>query len=142
MFVAVIAATPASAEKRQFTMLAVEPKGGATVDKEPYPTATLPEGGGLVRKHPDHTGRWEVSAYVWQPSQLIVTEGDEVTIDFVGINGASHPAKIAGYDKAFVVKRGETLRVSFTANKAGVFPITCDTHKPSMTGELVVMPKR
>lgn len=133
---------PARAEQRFFTVVAVEPKGGTTVDKEPFPAAPLPQGGGYVMKHPDHTGRWEVSAYVWQPSQIIVNQGDEVTIEFVGINGAHHPTTISGYDKAFELKRGHTMRVSFTADKAGVFPIVCATHKPSMVAELVVMAKR
>ena len=36
----------------------------------------------------EKTRRWEVSAYIWQPSQIIVNEGDEVTLEFVGINGS------------------------------------------------------
>ena len=75
------ASGPAQAAQRFFTIAAVEPKGGTTADKEPFPTVALPEGGGYVIKKPDQTGRWEVSAYVWQPSQIIVTEGDDVTLD-------------------------------------------------------------
>mgnify|MGYP003394295011 CR=1 FL=1 len=131
------------AEKRFFTVLAVEPKGGATIDKEAFPTATLPQGGGYVMAQPDpKTTRWEVSAYVWQPSQIIVNEGDEVTLEFVGINGAAHSTTIAAFGQSFVVKRGQAHRITFTADKAGVFGILCSTHKPSMSGELVVMPKR
>jgi len=132
----------ASAEKRFFTVTAVEPKGATTVDKEPYPAEAPPAGGGYVIKPPDQTGRWEVSAYVWQPSQIIVNEGDEVTIEFVGINGTSHPTTITGYNKTFQLKRGQVVRVSFTADRAGVFPIVCATHRPSMNGELVVLPKK
>ena len=134
---------PAWAEKRFFTVLAVEPKGGTTVDKEPFPTGPLPPGGGYVIAQPDvKTSRWEVSAYVWQPSQIIVNEGDEVTLEFVGINGAAHPTTIAAFGQTFMVKRGEVHRITFTANKVGIFGIICSTHKPSMSGELVVMPKR
>jgi plastocyanin len=132
----------ASAAKRFFTVTAVEPKGATTVDKEPYPTEALPQGGGYVIKQPDQTGRWEVSAYVWQPSQIIINEGDEVTIEFVGINGASHPTTITGYGKTFQLKRGQVVRVTFTADRAGVFPIVCATHKPSMNGELIVLPRK
>ena len=135
--------SPAWAEKRFFTVLAVEPKGGTTVDKEPYPTSPLPQGGGYVIAQPDaRTSRWEVSAYVWQPSQIIVNEGDEVTLEFVGINGAAHPTSIAAFGQNFVVNRGQAHRITFTADKAGIFGIICSTHKPSMSGELVVMPKR
>lgn len=135
--------SPAWAEKRFFTVLAVEPKGGTTVDKEPFPTSTLPQGGGYVISQPDvKTSRWEVSAYVWQPSQISVNEGDEVTLEFVGINGAAHPTTIAAFGQTFVVQRGQAHRVTFTADKAGIFGIVCGTHKPSMSGELIVMPKR
>lgn len=135
--------TPAWAEKRFFTVLAVEPKGGATVDKEPFPASTLPQGGGYVLNQPDaKTSRWEVSAYVWQPSQIVVSEGDEVTLEFVGINGAAHPTTIAAFGQTFVVNRGQAHRITFTADKAGIFGILCSTHKPSMSGELVVMPKK
>jgi plastocyanin len=140
---AMIWASPAAAEKRFFTVLAVEPKGGTTVDKEPFPTGSLPPGGGYVIAQPDEkTKRWEVSAYVWLPSQIIVTEGDEVTLEFVGINGAAHPTTIAAFGQNFTLTRGQAHRVTFTADKVGIFGIMCSTHKPSMSGELVVMPKR
>lgn len=133
----------ASAEKRFFTILAVEPKGGTTVDKEPFPTDPLPSGGGYVIAQPDEkTRRWEVSAYVWQPSQIIVNEGDEVTLEFVGINGAAHPTTIAAFGQTFTLKRGNAHRMTFTADKVGIFGFICSTHKPSMSGELIVMPKR
>ena len=136
-------ATSASAEKRFFTILAVEPKGGVTTDKEPFPQEALPKGGGYVMSQPDEkTRRWEVSAYIWQPSQIIVNEGDEVTLEFVGINGATHPTTIAAFGQTFTLKRGHAHRVTFKADKPGIFGIVCSTHQPSMSGELIVMPKR
>ena len=84
--------------------LAVEPKGGTTVEKEPFPSGPLPAGGGYVIAKPDEkTQRWEVSAYVWLPSQIIVNQGDEVTMEFVGINGATHPTSIAAFGQTFTV---------------------------------------
>ena len=136
------ASGPAQAAQRFFTIAAVEPKGGTTADKEPFPASALPEGGGYVIKKPDQTGRWEVSAYVWQPSQIIVTEGDEVTLEFIGINGAEHPTTIVGYDKTLVLKRGHVIRIVLKADKPGTFAIVCNHHKPSMVGELIVMPKK
>src|SRR3990172_3068774 len=97
---------------RTFTMAAVEPKGGTTVDKEPFPRDPLPEGKGYVLKEPDpKTGRWEVSTYRWEPSQI-------------------------------VVKQGHLTRLTFTADKAGFFTIECTTHQPSMVGTLVVLPRQ
>jgi plastocyanin len=136
------ASVGAAAEKRHFTVLAVEPKGGATQDKEPFPTAPLPAGGGYVMTKPDEkTGRWEVSAYVWAPSQIVVHQGDEVTLEFVGINGAAHPTTIAAFGQTFTIERGKAHRVTFTADKVGAFGIVCTTHQPSMRGELVVLPR-
>ena len=140
--VAVMLGGIARAEKRYIVVTAVEPKGGASVEKEPFPATPLPEGGGYQLKAPNAEGRWEVAVYVFDPRQIFVNEGDEVTLEFVGINGASHPTTIAGYNKSFELKRGQVTRVSFKADKAGVFPIQCATHKPSMVGELVVLPRK
>ncbi len=134
--------SPATAERRYIVVTAVEPKGGASVDKEPYPRTPLPEGGGYQLKKPNAEGRWEVAVYVFDPRQIFVDEGDEVTLDFVGINGASHPINIGGYDKTFVLKRGQSTRVTFTADKAGTFPIVCATHHPTMVAELIVAAKK
>ena len=147
LLVGIIAATAltnsASAEKRFFTVLAVEPKGGTTVEKEPFPSGPLPPGGGYVLSQPDEkTRRWEISAYVWQPTQIIVNQGDEVALEFVGINGAIHPTTIAAFGQAFTLKRGEAHRVTFVADKVGSFGVVCSTHRPSMVGEVVVLPRR
>jgi hypothetical protein len=133
---------PARAEKRHIVVTAIEPKGGATVATEPFPVAGLPEGKGYVLKEPDQSGRWEVAVYVFDPRQILVDEGDEVTLEFVGINGASHPTTITGYDRTFELKRGEVRRVTFTAGKTGVFPIVCAAHHPTMVAELIVAPRK
>ena len=135
------AANAQTAEKRFFTIAAVEPRGGVTIDREPFPTDPLPAGGGYVMRQPDQTGRWEVSAYLWSPGQIVVNQGDEVALDFVGINGASHPTEIKGLGKAFTLKRGQVTRVEFKADKPGVYPIVCAAHAPSMRGEVVVLPR-
>lgn len=134
-------AIAAQSTSRVFTVAAIEPKGGAQVDKEAFPTTPLPEGGGLILKEPNADGRWEIAAYLWSAQQITVNQGDDVTLQFVGINGASHPTTIEGYDQAFTLKRGDVHNVSFKADKAGVFRIICSTHGPTMTSELVVLPK-
>ena len=130
------------AEKRHIVVTAVEPKGRTNVEKEPFPATPLPEGGGYQLKKPDDSGRWEVAVYVFDPRQIFVNEGDEVTLEFVGVNGASHPITIAGYDKSFELKRGHVTSVSFTADKAGIFPIVCATHHPTMVAELIVTARK
>jgi len=128
---------------RTFTMAAVEPKGGTTVDKEPFPHHPLPEGKGYVLKEPDpKTGRWEVSTYRWEPSQIVVYQGDTVVLEILGVNGDVHPARIEEYVPGFVVRRGQVTRLTFTADKAGFFKIECTTHQPTMVGYLVVLPRQ
>lgn len=130
-----------TSERRFFTIAAVEPRGGANVAQEAFPAKPLPPGPGYVVRQPDQTGRWEVSAYLWMPSQIVVNEGDEVTLEFVGINGASHPTEIKGMDKTFTLQRGHVTRIEFKADRPGVYPVICHTHAPSMRGEIVVLPK-
>jgi plastocyanin len=127
--------------KRLFTIAAVEPRGGTNVAQEPFPVDPLPSGGGYVAKQPDQTGRWEVSVYVWMPSQLVVNQGDDVTIEFVGINGAAHPTDIRGIGKAFTLKRGQVVRIEFKADQPGIYPVICSTHQPSMRAEIIVLPR-
>jgi hypothetical protein len=130
----------AAGMKRTITMVAIEPKGVATLDKEPFPNNPLPEGKGYALKPPDADGRWEVSTYRWDPNQIIVHQGDEVTLEILGVNGAEHPTVVDGYDLRFTVKRGQLTSVSFIADKAGVFGLRCGVHQPSMVGELIVLP--
>lgn len=135
------AVSAAHADKRHIIVTAVEPKGGANVDKEPFPVP-LPEGGGYVLKKPNEEGRWEVAVYVFEPRQIFVDEGDEVTLEFVGINGASHPTTIEAYGQVFELKRGHINRVTFTADKPGRHSIVCSAHLPTMVSELIVNPKK
>src|SRR3990172_7662917 len=86
-----------AAGERVIYMAAIEPKGGVTVDKEPYPGAPLPKGGGYVLNAPNPQGRWEVSVYQWSPSTIVVRQGERVALEIVGINGAKHSAHIDRY---------------------------------------------
>ncbi len=122
-------------------MAAIEPKGSTTVAKEPFPTASLPPGDGYGIKQPDKEGKWEVSTYRWLPGTIVVYQGDDVTLEIIGINGDEHPSVIEGYNKSFTVRRGEVTKVTFKADKAGVFNIGCGEHQPSMNAQLVVLPR-
>lgn len=131
-----------AAEERVVYMALIEPKGGVTVDKEPYPTAVLPKGGGYVKKAPDASGRWEVSVYQFSPASIVVKQGDRVTLEMIGINGAKHSVHVDKYRPDHVlVKRGEIARIQFTADTPGMFKIHCQEHEPSMEGLLVVLPR-
>lgn len=131
-------ASAPAATKRTIHMTALEYKGSTEVAKEPFPVAAVPGGGGYILKDPKD-GKWETSTYRWEPGTIVVYQGDDVELRIWGVNGAEHPGRIEGYEKAFSVKRGQLTTVSFTASKPGVFRILCDVHNPSMTGTLVVL---
>jgi hypothetical protein len=131
----------AQAGGRVIYMAAVEMKGGAQQDKEPYPEASLPPGSGYSKTPPNPSGRWEVSTYQWSPGTLVVKEGEAVTLEVVGINGDEHPATIQDHVESFTVKRGHITRVGFTAGKPGVYAVMCTKHLPNMQGTPLVLPK-
>ena len=125
--------------ERTIHMAAIEPKGSTTVDKEAFPTAELPTGGCYALKPPDETGKWVVETYRYTPGTVVVNEGDTVTLEIAGINGKEHPFHLEGYDVKGVVKRGEVTRVTFKADKAGIFKLVCDIHRPTMEADIVVL---
>ena len=94
------ASAPAAA-KRTVYMSAVEYKGGANVTSEVFPPAAEPGtrelgplGDGYILKEPDATGRWEVESYRWDPGLVVAHEGERLTLEIVGINGARHDAMV------------------------------------------------
>ena len=128
---------PASGD-RTINVLAVEYKGTAG------PGERVPEG-------------TKVNAYSWDPSTIIVNKGDHVILKIYGVNGGSHPSTIEGYSSltytvkdvngtqvesgtgTFLVYRGHTTEVQFTASIAGTFKFACGTHQPTMNGMLYVL---
>jgi plastocyanin len=134
-------------EQRTIYINLIEPKGGTNVKNEPYPATELPAGkegtpGGLAIKEPDETGRWQVSAYVFDPSTVVVYQGDEVTLNFFGINGKEHSIHIDEYIKHhFTIHRGELVSKTFVASEPGIFKMHCQEHEPNMVGQLIVLPR-
>ena len=124
-------------QARTIKLAAYELKGGTNVEKEAFPGGEL--SGGYAIKPPNDDGRWEVEAYVWLPNQITVNEGDTVTLEIFGVNGARHDSEIEGYVDQFAVKRGKLTTVTFTADRPGVFKLICNTHPESMVGEIVVL---
>jgi nitrous oxide reductase len=79
---------------------------------------------------------------IWVPGTLVVKKGDKLQnklINNVKSDPNQHGFAIAAYDIAAVVTRGEPGNVEFTADKAGIFPITCQLHRAHVGGELVVL---
>lgn len=81
---------------------------------------------------------------VWVPATLVVDKGDRVRIKLIN-NVTSDPNQhgyaIAEFNVAAIVDRGEPKTVEFVADKAGIFPITCQLHPAHVGGQLVVLDK-
>ncbi|MDE1765647.1 MAG: cupredoxin domain-containing protein [Thaumarchaeota archaeon] len=114
---------------------------GSDHPSEPYPNSTLPSGGGLVIKKIDNIGGWKVRQYMFAPSVIVVNQGDQVTLNFVDVQGPEHMITVDGISPQFDIHRGEMRTVTFTANNAGTIDFWCSMHEPNMRGEIVVLPR-
>ena len=89
---------------------------------------------------PDEQGNWEIETYVFDPSQIVVNEGDQVTLNILGISGRVHDVTITGYVEPFELHRGELKTVTFTADKAGTINFICSIHQPTKHGQIMALP--
>jgi hypothetical protein len=146
---ALAAAQPTEpAATRQFFVATVHLDGntnalraGATHPVEPFPTAALPAGGGLILTPPAPDGAWSVRAFVFQPAQIVVRQGDRVALTFVAVHGASHRILIDGQTEPLALRRGEAGTISFLAERPGSIGFRGDGRAPSMAGEVLVLPR-
>ena len=108
---------------------------------ESYPNSTLPSGGGLVLKKIDNMGGWKVRQYMFEPSVIAVNQGDQVTLNFVDVQGPEHMITVDGIAPEFDIHRGEMKTITFTADNAGTIDFWCSMHQPNMRGEIIVLPR-
>jgi len=83
-------------------------------------------------------------AKIWLPSVIAVEQGDKVTLTLKNlVPGASnqHGFTIPAYNITEVVTRGVPKTITFVADKAGVFPFSCQLHPAHIGGSLIVEPK-
>lgn len=107
---------------------------------EKFPNTTLPAGPGLVLRPPNKVGAWDVRAFTFAPDQIVVNQGDTVTLHFIGVQGPHHEITVEGVG-TFPLDRGHIHTVSFTADKPGTITYRCHVHPPNMVGEILVLPK-
>lgn len=84
-------------------------------------------------------------AKIWLPSVIAVDQGDKVKLTLKNlVPGASnqHGFTIPAYNITEVVTRGQPKTVTFVADKAGVFPFSCQLHPAHIGGSLIVEPKK
>ncbi|MFN8543282.1 MAG: cupredoxin domain-containing protein [Candidatus Binatia bacterium] len=78
---------------------------------------------------------------LWLPGTITVKKGTKVTIKLVNnVPSGDHGFQIPAFGVTAVVKKGEPATVEFTADKAGVFPMSCQLHPAHVGGQLVVQP--
>lgn len=142
-----LGAPQAAAETREFHIVTVHYdgmtnlKGDATHTPEAFPEKPFASTNGMWVKGPQPNGDWAVRAFVFDPAQVTVQQGDEVRLVFIGIHGGGHTIVVEGAEKPVVVKRGTTQTVTFKADKPGLISYICTDHPPSMKGQVVVLPK-
>jgi len=92
------------------------PTGPDPAPPEKYPNSTIPAGGGFVLTPPDKTGAWKFRAFTFEPSTIIVHQGDNVTLHFADVQGVHYNITVDGVG-SFSVSRGQIHTVSFIAEK-------------------------
>ena len=107
---------------------------------EAFPNTKLPAGPGLVLRPPNKVGAWDMRAFTFAPDQIVVNQGDTVTLHFLGVQGPHHIITVEGVG-TFPLDRGQIHTVSFTADKPGTITYWCHVHVPNMVGEILVLPK-
>jgi hypothetical protein len=107
---------------------------------EKFPNSSLPVGGGLVLTPPDSTGDWSIRSFTFEPSMIVVHQGDRVILHFVGVQGPHHIITISGIG-TFPLDRGQIHTVTFIANQTGTMNYYCHTHMPNMVGHILVLPR-
>ena len=107
---------------------------------EKFPNLPLPAGGGFVLTSPDKIGGWSIRSFTFDPSMIVVHQGDKVTLHFVGVQGVHHLITVNGVE-TFPLDRGQIHTVSFTVNQTGTINYYCHIHMPNMVGQILVLPR-
>ena len=108
--------------------------------EQPPANSTIPVGGGFRITEPNKVGAWDFRSFTFSPDQIVVNQGDKVTLHFIGVQGAHHVVTVQGVD-TFELMRGQIHTVSFVANNPGTITYICHVHLPNMVGQILVLPK-
>lgn len=131
---------------------AFEVKGSTSVDDLAAPDidpSTLSAGFGYKAPgdyDPDNPDKWQVASYMWNPGQMVAYQGDTLDLHVFVLNGNTHETRIEDPDgnivgDIVVMNRGREYDLSASLEKAGVYRLICSTHAPTMTAEIVVLPR-
>jgi plastocyanin len=106
----------------------------------PPANSTIPTGGGFRIVLPNNVGSWDFRSFTFNPDQIVVNQGDKVTLHFIGVLGVHHVITVDGVG-TFSLHRGEIHTVSFIATNPGTIHFFCSVHLPNMVGQILVLPK-
>jgi len=135
---------------KEFYLTGVEWKGTTSADQLDPPSIdpkTLSKGYGF--KGPGFDANkpenWQVATYVWTPGAMVVNQGDTVDLTAFVVNGNNHQSKLIAPDGTVVgevleMNRGREYDFSFKAEQSGVYLLVCETHAPTMTATITVLP--
>ncbi len=136
---------------RQIQVTAFEIKGSTHASELAPPTVDpsgLSDGYGFktVGVYEADSDKWQVASYMWLPGEVTAFQGDTLSLNIFVLNGNEHDVWIEGPDGATVVdeitlNRGREYQMSFRATAPGVYRLICNTHEPTMTAEIVVLPR-
>lgn len=76
---------------------------------------------------------------IWEPTSIAAKKGDRVTLRLINKHADEHGFEIAAFGVKEVVAGDKAASVSFTADRAGVFPIKCHLHPAHVVGQMVVL---
>ena len=143
-------AVPTPPGRHHFYLTGVEWKGTTSADKLEAPgvdPTTLSNGYRFkdVGFDESNPANWQVASYVWTPGAMVVSQGDAVDLTAFVVNGDNHHNRLVATDgtqvgDAIDMNRGREYTISFTADQTGVYRLVCDTHGPSMTADILVLP--
>ena len=81
----------------------------------------------------------------WLPGTITVEQGDKVELtlknEVPGVQNNEHGFAIPGYNIATIVTAGKPEKVTFTADKPGIFRFGCQLHPAHVGGQLIVQPR-
>jgi len=136
----------------QIFMTAIEIKGSTTTDTLAPPAVNpVDQSKGYGFKGPGEADkttpqRWEVSSYSFAPGFITVQQGDSMMLTAFVVNGDHHDVAVLAPDGQVIVptalwQRGREYQVSFVAERAGTYQLKCFAHAPSMTANILVLPR-
>ena len=133
-------------------MNVVEYKGSTTTEKRAPPSVnpdTLSKG--YVYKGPGEADKtapqqWAIDSYAFAPGFVTVPQGDTVAVRVFVVNGDKHKVSVVAPDGQVAVPPatgtcGGEYQVSLKAEKVGTPKLSCAIHVPSMTANMLVVPR-